>query len=219
MHRPFRRADIVASMERADSTPGPDSTLIRKLIAQYKDLEAPIPVRRRGARRLPGDDQRSPRPDAPGRKWRHLAVRRRPAGRRVRSRGGGEPPGHRTAHHRRPRLARPDRPHGRRPDGRGLSRPPVQDLGAILVRPVRPELGPGQLLRHPAQQLRLSPQLSRARCRLARCAPRGTGGEAAGRDRLAGPDADALPLHAPPRCPVLAAAGTRPCGKRRCGRA
>jgi hypothetical protein len=42
MHRPFRRADIVASMERADSTPGPDSTLIRKLIAQYKDLEAPF---------------------------------------------------------------------------------------------------------------------------------------------------------------------------------
>lgn len=41
MHRPFRRADIVASMERADSTPGPDSTLIRTLIAQYKELDAP----------------------------------------------------------------------------------------------------------------------------------------------------------------------------------
>ncbi len=41
MHRPFRRADVVASMERADSTPGSDSTLIRKLIAQYKELEAP----------------------------------------------------------------------------------------------------------------------------------------------------------------------------------
>ena len=42
MHRPFRRVDIVASMERADSTPGPDSTLIRTLIAQYKELEAPF---------------------------------------------------------------------------------------------------------------------------------------------------------------------------------
>ena len=41
MHRPFRRADIVASMERADSTPGADSTLIRALIAQYKELDDP----------------------------------------------------------------------------------------------------------------------------------------------------------------------------------
>jgi hypothetical protein len=41
MHRPFRRADLVASLERADSTPASDSTLVRTLLAQYRELEAP----------------------------------------------------------------------------------------------------------------------------------------------------------------------------------
>ena len=168
MHRPFRRADLVASLERADSTPGSDSTLVRTLLAQYKELDAPQPLRRGRARRLPGHDHRSlSRPDASRRQRRHLSVRRRPARGRVRSGRGGQPPRHRTARHRRPRLAGPEGPHGRGPHGRGLSRLPVQDLGTILVRPVRPELGAGQLLRSTAQQLRLSAQLLRARCGLA----------------------------------------------------
>ncbi len=41
MHRPFRRADLVVSLERADSIPGTDSTLVRTLLAEYRDLDAP----------------------------------------------------------------------------------------------------------------------------------------------------------------------------------
>ena len=42
MHRPFRRADIVVALERSDSTPGPDSTLVRTLLAEYKELPNPM---------------------------------------------------------------------------------------------------------------------------------------------------------------------------------
>jgi hypothetical protein len=41
MHRPFRRADLVVSLERADSTPGSDSTLVRTLLNEYRELAAP----------------------------------------------------------------------------------------------------------------------------------------------------------------------------------
>ncbi len=41
MHRPFRRADLVASLERADSVPSSDSMLVRTLLAEYRELDAP----------------------------------------------------------------------------------------------------------------------------------------------------------------------------------
>ncbi len=42
MHRPFRRADLVTSLERADSTPGSDSMLVRALLNEYRELPAPF---------------------------------------------------------------------------------------------------------------------------------------------------------------------------------
>ncbi|MCU0621877.1 MAG: hypothetical protein MUC69_10260, partial [Gemmatimonadales bacterium] len=40
MVRPFRRADVVAALERADTSAGRDAALVERLLSQLRDLDA-----------------------------------------------------------------------------------------------------------------------------------------------------------------------------------